>query len=442
MFNNPFIHGFVAEVGDNITGYIRLFFNNDENRLYAPSLYILPGFQGKNIGRQLLEAAEGYATQKLADKLWIGVMVNNTQALDFYRKVGFLFIEEKPFTMGKTTVSHLIGYKKIGRKVFLIEKTYATPDRRENLPDLCLNLLEDQKKEWLDLREGYKLLKAVKERDLSCKGFSIRLQYNPRRIKSSLANVNKEDSRERRCFLCLDHLPENQKGILYRNDFLILCNPMPVFSSHFIVSHLDHRTQAIEEHFDSFLQLITDFGPKWTILYNGPKCGASAPDHLHFHVVPSGQMPIEKEIRQKKRLSLIVQIDGVLFYRVKDIGREVILLVGNDPMVMGGAFKRLMNNLKKVLMTEEEPMINIAGFFNTEKWSLVIFPRKKHRPDAFFREGDRRIVVSPGAIDMGGIVITPVKKDFERLDALIVEDINKEVSIDGETLERVIEAMA
>jgi hypothetical protein len=127
---------------------------------------------------------------------------------------------------------------------------------------------------------------------------------------------------------------------------------------------------------------------------------------------------------------------------VKDIGREVILLVGNDPMVMGGAFKRLMNNLKKVLMTEEEPMINIAGFFNTEKWSLVIFPRKKHRPDAFSREGDRRIVVSPGAIDMGGIVITPVKKDFERLDALIVEDINKEVSIDGETLERVIEAMA
>ena len=441
MFNDPSMYGFIAEVEDNITGYARLFFNKDENRLYVTSLYILPDFQGQDIGRQLLEAAEGYAVKKGVDELWIGVMVKNKQALGFYRKVGFLFVQEEPFTMGKTTVSHLIGYKKLGRNTFLIQKTYATLDEGESLPGLCLNLLSEQKNVWSDLREGYELLKAVKERDLPCKGFSVRLQYNRRRIKSSLADVDKKNSNERRCFLCLDHLPEGQKGILNRGDYLILCNPMPVFSSHFIISHLDHRTQAIEEHFDTLLQFITDFGSGWTILYNGPKCGASAPEHLHFHAVPSGQMPIDNEIREKKRLSLMKKVNGVLFYCVRDLGREVIILEGDDPMVVGSAFKGFMNALKKVLLIGEEPMMNIAGFLNKRKWRLVIFPRQKHRPDAFSKEGDARVLVSPGVIDMGGVLITPVEKDFEQLDAAVVEGIYKEVSLDGETVERAIDAM-
>jgi len=441
MFNNSFIHGFVAEVNEDITGYARLFFNKDENRLYAPSLYVLPGFQGWAIGRRLLEAAERYAEEKHLHELWIGVMVKNKRALSFYRKVGFLFVQEEPFTMGNTTLSHLIGYKKLGSNRLLTQKTYATFDRGEKLPELCLNLLAEQKNAWPDLQEGYELLKNVKERDLPCKGFSVLLQYNPRRIKSSLADVDKKNSNERRCFLCLDHLPEGQKGILNRGDYLILCNPMPVFSSHFIISHLDHRTQAIEEHFDTLLQLITDFGSGWAILYNGPKCGASAPDHFHFHVVPSGQMPIDNEIREKQRLSSIIKVNGVLIYRVRGLGREVIIIEGDDPMVVGSTFKGFMNALKKVLLTEEEPMINIEGFLNQRKWRLMIFPRRKHRPYAFFREGDARVLVSPGVIDMGGILITPLEKDFERLDAAIVEGIYKEVSLDGETVERAIDAM-
>ena len=198
----------------------------------------------------------------------------------------------------------------------------------KSLPELCLELLSEQKKTWPDLREGYESLKDVRERDLPCRGFSVRLQYNPGRIKSSLADVSEKNVNERRCFLCLDHLPEGQKGILYRSEYLILCNPMPVFSSHFTVSHLDHRLQAIAEHIDTFLQLMADFGSGWTVLYNGPKCGASAPDHLHFQAAPSGQMPIEKEIREEKRLTLMKQVDGVLLYRVRDLGREVIILEG------------------------------------------------------------------------------------------------------------------
>ena len=441
MFDDPFMKGFIAEANHQIAGYVRLYFNRDENRLYVPSLYLLPDFQGVDIGRRLLEASEGHAAEKGVDELWIGVMVKNRQALVFYRKVGFQFVREEPFTMGKTTVNHLIGYKKIGRTAPLNQKINTAFDSGENLPELCLELLSRQKKAWLDLREGYESLKDVRERDLPCKGFSVRLQYNPRRIKSSLADVSEKNLNERRCFLCLDHLPEGQKGMLLRSDYLILCNPMPVFPSHFTVSHLDHRLQVVAEHIDTFLRLMADFGSGWTVLYNGPRCGASAPDHLHFQAAPSGQMPIEKEIWEGKRLTMMKQVDHVLLYRLRDLGREVIILEGNEPMAVGGAFKGFLNALKKVLLIDEEPMMNIAGLYKERRWCLVIFPRRKHRPEAFSREGDARVVVSPGVIDMGGLLITPIEKDFDRLDAAAVEGIYGEVSLDGETVKRAIDAM-
>jgi GNAT superfamily N-acetyltransferase len=444
IFNDPYMQGFIAELDNYTAGYARLFFNRDENRIYVSSLYLLPEFQGLDIGTRLLEAAEGYTAEKLLDEVWIGVMVKNRQALIFYRKVGFLFVREEPFTMGKTTVSHLIGYKKLGRVTFLNQKTYTTFDGGESLkslPTLCLELLSEQKKTWQELRDGYESLKNVRERNLSCGGFSVRLQYNPRRIKSSTTGVGEKNVRERQCFLCLDHLPEGQKGILLQSEYLILCNPMPVFSSHFTVSHVDHRLQAITEHIDTLLQFMADFGPSWAALYNGPKCGASAPDHLHFQVVPSGQMPIEREIRAEKRLTLLRDAGGVLLYRATDLGREVIILEGDDPMAIERALKDFQNALKNVLIIDEEPMMNIAGFYEERKWRLVIFPRRKHRPDAFFKDGDARVVVSPGVIDMGGLLITPVEKDFDRLDATAVESIYREVSLEGKTVERAIDAM-
>jgi len=442
MFDDPSMHGFIAAMDGQVAGYARLFFNRDENRLYISSLYFLPEFEGQGMGSRLLETAEGYATEKGLDELWIGVMVKNRRALDFYKKVGFQFDREEPFTMGKTTVSHLIGYKRMTGRSLLLQKTIATFDEREeNLPGVCLELLSEQKKSWRDLREGYESLKNVRERDLSCGRFSVRLQYNPGRIKSSLAAVGERRAHERRCFLCLDRLPESQRGILYRSEYLILCNPMPVFPYHFIVSHLDHRLQAIAEHIDLFLRLISDFGSDWMVLYNGPTCGASAPDHLHFHASPSGQMPIENEMRRGKSGFLGKRVDGVLLYRLKDMGREVILLEGDDPMAVESAFRVFLSTLKEILLIDEEPMMNIAGFQKDGKWRLLIFPRRKHRPEAFFKEGDARVVVSPGVIDMGGLLITPVEKDFERLDRAEVESIYREVSLEEKAVGDVIDTM-
>ena len=330
------------------------------------------------------------------------------------------------------------------RPEFVNQKIYTTFDGGrglKDLPELCLELLSEQKKAWPGFREGCESLKDVRERDVRCGKFSVRLQHNPGRIKNTLATVGGKNANDRRCFLCLDNLPERQKGILYQNEYLILCNPMPVFSSHLTVSHLDHRHQDIAENIDTLLHLIDDLGSGWTVLYNGPKCGASAPDHLHFQAVSSGRMPIEKEIREEKRLTLVTQVGGVVLYRVRDLGREVVLLEGDDPMTVGGAFKGFLKALEKVLLIDEEPMMNIAGFTDGGKWRLVIFPRRKHRPDAFFREGDTRVVISPGVIDMGGVLITPVEKDFDRLDAASVEGIYGEVSLEGKKVEWAIDAL-
>jgi hypothetical protein len=396
---------------------------------------------------------------------------------------------------------------------FLKQKTYATFDGIEPgkpLSELCFELLAEQKLTWPLLRDGSESLRHMRKRLLPCSGFAVLLQQNPGRMKSTMARVREEDTSRRPCFLCLPHLPEAQKGILYRGEYLILCNPMPVFSAHFTVARTDHRPQVISGHMDTLLQLMADFGPGWTILYNGPQCGASAPDHFHFQAVPSGHMPIEKEILEKKRLTLIAQKEGVIFYRIKDAGREVIILEGDTQAAVGSAFTDFLNGLRNVLEIEsrrqsrgtlssehgepgtrvrvrealtagypragvpvmhEEPMINVAGSYakgrvkgqgsrvrmKTDslgsslaggsdtcqggRWRLLVFPRSKHRPDAFFKKGSARIAVSPAVIEMGGVLVTPFARDFERLDAATVESIYREVSLERESVETAVQAV-
>jgi len=347
-------------------------------------------------------------------------------------------------TAGKTVVSRIFAAFDVGQG-------------SKHLSDLCLELLTEQKEVWPELLQGYASLTDMRVREVPCNGFSVRIQHNPGRIRSTAADVGERHINKRPCFLCPGNLPEEQKGILYKNAYLILCNPAPVFSSHLTVACLDHRPQTIAEHIDTLLQLAVDFGPGWTILYNGPNCGASAPDHRHFQAIPSGHMPIEKEIRGEKTLAQVMQGNGTTLYRSIGLGREAIILEGNDPTAVTGILNNLLNALKRVLLTDDEPMMNIAGFYNPsspfrkgepmggfsgeDTWGLVVFPRARHRPDAFYGEGNDRVMVSPAVIEMGGVIVTPLEKDFKRLDAAAVENIYREVSLDGKTVDNVIAVM-
>lgn len=320
----------------------------------------------------------------------------------------------------------------------LIDRIYATFDGEKNgseLGPLCLELLAEQRASWPQLHRAYEALEQAKSRDIACDGFSVRLLHNPGRLTSTAASVNSADIDQRPCFLCEHHLPDSQHAILYHNDYLILVNPMPVTFAHFTIPHVSHMPQAITGNIDTLLGLAADFGEEWMILYNGPRCGASAPDHLHFQVIPAGRTPIEYEIRQRERLTPCgPNQNGASCCRVGNVGREVIMFTGKQADLVVEAVSRYIETLTKIAPSYEgeEPMINIAARLDDQTFTVLAFPRQKHRPDVFFREGNDRIMVSPAVVEMAGIVVTPFEKDFERLDATTIEDIYREVSLNSD----------
>jgi hypothetical protein len=325
----------------------------------------------------------------------------------------------------------------------LIKKTFAQFEggaSSASLSEHCLVLLAEQRESWRELKDAYDALKTVRTRSLSLNGFSVLLYYNPGRLTSATAAVGKKDIKERPCFLCLDSLPSEQKGIFYRNDYLILCNPRPVLPSHFTIAHVDHRPQAILESFNVFLNLTADLGHGWITLYNGPRCGASAPDHLHFQALPTGHMPLEREIHGGTSFLLATQVEGVSIYAANGLGREILMLEGDNRESMTQVFSKVLAALKNAMHADDEPMVNVAGFYD-KSWLVALFPRQKHRPDVFYREGDERIVVSPGVVEMAGVLVTPMEKDFELLDAATVEAIYREVSMNGVIFAKVIQEM-
>ncbi|HPU28786.1 MAG TPA: DUF4922 domain-containing protein [Syntrophorhabdaceae bacterium] len=310
-----------------------------------------------------------------------------------------------------------------------------------DLNGLCINLLSQQLLTWPILRKGYDLLKGIKIRTISCNGFTVRLQHNQGRVTSTLADTRPETIEKRPCFLCLNNLFEKQKGILYK-DFLILCNPAPVFPHHLTINSIEHTPQRIESHIRFFLELSKDLGDNWIILYNGPKCGASAPDHLHFQAIPKGNTPIEREFNNNKKPLKFSDIPYVSIYYGDNLGRVCLIIEGNDIEAIDDAFNRLIDALKSHLKTIDEPMLNIACFTEKGRVSLIVFPRSKHRPDAYFKEGEDKITISPAAIEMLGVIVTPIERDFLRLKGEDIESIYHEVTIDKKTMEIVVSNMS
>lgn len=285
---------------------------------------------------------------------------------------------------------------------------------------------------WQMLAEGAAALDGVHTRIINCGTFAVRLQFNPKRIVSTGAKVDPASIKERKCFLCLPHLPPEQQGVLYRDKFMVLCNPMPIFREHFTISHVEHIPQSIEEHIIDFLDLAKDFTDSHTIFYNGPKCGASAPDHMHFQASPKNTIPIENEAMVVERRRLYKRIGEVNILQLANTGRSNIVLESGNRQDIEFAFLRLTGAMRKVMKTDEEPMLNALCSFTDGLWRIIVFPRSKHRPDFYFKEGEERLLISPAAVDIGGLIITPIERDFQRVDASIVTQIFDEVSVNRE----------
>jgi len=285
---------------------------------------------------------------------------------------------------------------------------------------------------WEFLKKNYEALRNVQTKSFWFNGFKLKIQFNPGRIKSTSAEVDENSVKNRECFLCIKNLPEEQKGIKIRDDFILLCNPYPIFPQHFTISSFNHNPQSIIESFGELLELAKLLSPRYTLAYNGPACGASAPDHLHFQAGTKNFMPIEDDIHQLKNdFGKVVQQDEfITTIFIDDELRKLIFIESTEQKELEKSFRTIYTTYKKILEEVVEPMMNIICSYNNDfGWSVIIFLRSKHRPECFYKTDLDRILISPAAIDLGGVVVTPREEDFIRTDKDLLLKIFCEVSV-------------
>jgi ATP adenylyltransferase/5',5'''-P-1,P-4-tetraphosphate phosphorylase II len=305
-------------------------------------------------------------------------------------------------------------------------------------------LLVEQREEWPMLRRDYASLPGVQARALEFDGFKIVLQYNPARLISSAAKVDAKSVRERKCFLCKPNLPRDQRGLDFGREYVILCNPFPIFPEHFTIPHHEHLPQKIGGNLDIMLQLAKSMASRYTIFYNGPRCGASAPDHLHFQAGSRGFMPIDREYNTIKQRGVgICETRNVTVCAVEDYLRRFISIESGDPEMLIKIFAVIESALQQLSGNDsEEPLMNVLASYEKETWRVIVFPRAKHRPSFYFAEGDEKILLSPAAVEMGGICAVPLQKDFKRLDREHVVQAFNEVTLPGERFAQLRQTLA
>ena len=287
-------------------------------------------------------------------------------------------------------------------------------------------LFEDQKVSWPLLGANWEKLSGAKLKRFDFDGFNIHVQCNPKRIVSSAAKVDKVSIEKRPCFLCLENRPPEEKNVWFREEYEILCNPFPIFQEHFTIARADHTPQVIESEFEAFLELSREL-PDLALFYNAPNCGASAPDHMHFQAGNRGFMPIEEELENLKRQygETLLTAESLRLTAVDDGLRRFYLFESNEL----DALKRLGEEAFRFIRELQggEPMINMLSYYD-RGWQVLLFPRHKHRPWQYFEEGENNILLSPASVDMGGTLITPLEKDFDKMTREDIEDIFTQVS--------------
>ena len=274
-----------------------------------------------------------------------------------------------------------------------------------NSKDL-LQLYNCQLQEFELAKKNYTDLQQATYRDIPFDLFRLRIQYNPARMISTNAKIDTRTLQNRKCFLCREHMPEAQKGIRYNDRYSIFINPYPIFERHFTVPSRHHEPQCIEGRFEDLLDLTFDF-QGYTLFYNSPTCGASAPYHFHFQMCPRHLMPLEEDAANEKLRRYLVKKDYYSISILNDYLREVILLQASDSHLLSVLFRQSMEIIGRTIPFKEEPMINLLGWFDNCQWTVCLFPRRTRRPRQFYAEGTEKILFSPGCVDMAGLIISP-----------------------------------
>lgn len=269
-----------------------------------------------------------------------------------------------------------------------------------------------QMEKWADARHRFRDLKHVETHQLSDQ---LKVQWNPVRIVSTGAKIDKKTLGDRPCFLCDKNRPKEQISKQIDERFLLLVNPFPILPIHFTIPARKHQPQSIYKNYGEmhrFLSLHSEL----MVFYNGPKCGASAPDHLHFQAGTSGILPLQANWQRLSRnLTDIISLnDDEKIALIHDFVVPAFVIISKSEDSDEALFQRLYKSMP-VRGDETEPMMNIIAWRKGDEYISVVIPREKHRPEAYFAEGDAQMMVSPGALDMSGLIITPREEDFRKL---------------------------
>lgn len=317
-------------------------------------------------------------------------------------------------------------------------KNKKTPDSR-NFVQKTKDLYQSQTENWLLLQDGIQNLSETKTKVFSEANAQVILQYNPQRIRSTAANLNPDSVAHRACFLCSENLPEGQKAMVVEKQFLLLCNPYPIFREHFTVVNVEHLRQQISGYLENLLNIARSVSPEFSIFYNGPECGASAPDHLHFQICPRNSTPLEKEYGlNTKAITTIFDSSQISVSATKSLGRNYFTIVSSQKNKLIEIFDFLYDLLSEMYSAVEEPMLNIFAWYTSGNWIIKIFPREKHRPDQYYREGNEQWLISPAAVDLAGLIITPSENNFNMLKLEDIKNIFSQVTISNEYFEYLI----
>lgn len=288
---------------------------------------------------------------------------------------------------------------------------------------------------WTDARHRFRDLKHVETRQFSDQ---LKLQWNPARIVSTGAKIDKKTLGERPCFLCDKNRPKEQMSKQIDEKFHLLVNPFPILPVHFTIPARKHQPQLIYKNYGEmhrFISLHSDL----MVFYNGPKCGASAPDHLHFQAGTNSILPLQTNWQRLSRnLTDIISLnDEEKISVVRDFIVPAFVIISKSAESDEALFRRLYKAMPQ-RGDETEPMMNIISWRKGEEFISVVIPREKHRPEAYFAEGDAQFVVSPGALDMSGLIITPREEDFRKLTEEKALSLLQECGVSEEKMNAII----
>lgn len=274
---------------------------------------------------------------------------------------------------------------------------------------------ENQLQLWPAAAERYKALSAAKLREL---GNGLALQYNPSRAVSAAAAVDAASVAARPCFLCAANRPAGQVAGNALGTLELLVNPYPILPLHFTLPTKLHTPQLLWPMCADMLNLAL-LWPGMALFYNGAKCGASAPDHAHLQAVRAADIPLVAAL-QNGSYNYGEAVDGADGGSVYNVKGYVVPLFVIKSVAVAHSVELLGRLLAAMPLVEGEcePRMNVVAYSTPDGGLVtVVMPRAVHRPACYYAQGGGQRLVSPGALDMAGLVVTPRECDFESITA-------------------------